>query len=147
MPPLHRELPQGNQGRTEHRPNIAPCSHPLIEDHDQFLARRLARLLAAKIKQLAFGIAPKEIPFIERELARQNLIDLPARRDVRIAASDIYAPLDGEIVAANGELDGSPELVNEDPYGSWIFRLRPSDPAQMAQLLDAAGYARSVGEE
>ncbi|MBL8481340.1 MAG: glycine cleavage system protein GcvH [Rhodocyclaceae bacterium] len=63
------------------------------------------------------------------------------------AASDIYAPLDGEIVAANGELDGSPELVNEDPYGSWIFRLRPSDPAQMAQLLDAAGYARSVGEE
>src|SRR5581483_4556022 len=45
------------------------------------------------------------------------------------AASDVYSPLAGEVVAANDALAGSPEKVNEDAYGAWLFRLRPSDPS------------------
>jgi glycine cleavage system H protein len=58
------------------------------------------------------------------------------------AASDVYAPLSGEVLKANGELEDSPELVNSDPYGDgWLFRLLPSDASQIDGLLDAAAYA------
>jgi glycine cleavage system H protein len=58
------------------------------------------------------------------------------------AASDVYAPLSGEVVEANGQLEDSPELVNSDPYGDgWLFRLLPSDASQIDGLLDAAAYA------
>ena len=58
------------------------------------------------------------------------------------AASDIYAPLSGEVVKANGELDDSPELVNSDPYGEgWLFRMIPSDTSQIDGLMDAEAYA------
>lgn len=58
------------------------------------------------------------------------------------AASDIYAPLAGEVIQANGELENSPELVNSDPYGDgWLFRLIPSDAAQIDGLMDADVYA------
>jgi glycine cleavage system H protein len=58
------------------------------------------------------------------------------------AASDVYAPLSGEVVEANGQLEDSPELVNSDPYGDgWLFRLIPSDASEIDGLLDAAAYA------
>ncbi|WP_456405413.1 glycine cleavage system protein GcvH [Thiolapillus sp.] len=57
------------------------------------------------------------------------------------AASDIYSPLDGEVVAANETLADTPEAINEDPYANWIFKLKPSNPAQLDELLDAAAYA------
>ena len=60
------------------------------------------------------------------------------------AASDIPAPLSGEIVAINAALDETPQKVNEDPYGAWLFRLKPADPAELAGLLDAAAYAKAV---
>ena len=60
------------------------------------------------------------------------------------AASDIPAPLSGEIVAVNSALDDAPQKVNEDPYGAWLFRLKPADPAEFAGLLDAAAYAKAV---
>ena len=60
------------------------------------------------------------------------------------AAGDIHAPVSGEIVAANAELADAPEKINEDPYGAWMFRIKPSDPAQVDSLLDAAGYLKSV---
>ncbi len=63
------------------------------------------------------------------------------------AAADIYAPLSGEIVAANGELTDSPGKVNEDPYAAWMFRLRPSDPAELAVLLDAGAYGKIAEAE
>lgn len=62
------------------------------------------------------------------------------------AASDIYAPIAGEVTAVNEELSGSPELLNSDPYAAWIFKLKPSNPAELDQLLDAAGYKASIGE-
>ncbi|AVO54683.1 glycine cleavage system H protein [Ectopseudomonas oleovorans] len=59
------------------------------------------------------------------------------------AASNIVMPLDGEIVEVNGELEGSPELVNESPLEkAWFFRMRLADNAVLADLLDKAGYDR-----
>jgi glycine cleavage system H protein len=63
------------------------------------------------------------------------------------AAADIFAPLSGEVVAANQELSGAPEKVNQDAYAAWMFRLRPSDPAQWDQLMDAAAYQKLVESE
>jgi glycine cleavage system H protein len=60
------------------------------------------------------------------------------------AASDIYAPLAGEVVAANAELGSAPEKVNEDAFAAWMFRLRPADPAALEKLLDAAAYEKSI---
>lgn len=56
------------------------------------------------------------------------------------AAADLYAPLSGEVVAANGELDTAPQSINEDAYSAWLFKLKPSDPAELARLLDAPAY-------
>lgn len=57
------------------------------------------------------------------------------------SVSDIYAPLDGVVTERNGELDGAPETVNSDPYGSgWLFRMTPSDPATVDGLLSASEY-------
>ncbi len=57
------------------------------------------------------------------------------------AASDVYAPVDGEVVAVNTALAEAPETVNGAPFGDgWLFRMRPSNPAQIDALLDAAAY-------
>ncbi len=57
------------------------------------------------------------------------------------AASDIYAPLSGEVIAINEELEDSPELVNSDPYGDgWFFKLKLSDNDELNELLNAEGY-------
>ncbi len=64
------------------------------------------------------------------------------------AASDLYAPVAGEIVAVNEALADAPEQINEDPYGAgWIFKLRPSDEAAIDKLLDAAAYQAQIAEE
>jgi glycine cleavage system H protein len=57
------------------------------------------------------------------------------------AVSDLFAPLSGEVVATNGALAGSPELVNSDPYGEgWMIRLKLSEPTEVDDLLDPAAY-------
>ncbi len=64
------------------------------------------------------------------------------------AASDIYTPLTGEIVAVNEDLDGSPELVNSDPYGDgWLFQIRISDSAELDELMDAEAYTDAIEED
>ena len=60
------------------------------------------------------------------------------------AASDIYAPVSGEIVAANAELSSAPEKVNEDAFAAWMYRIRPDDPSAVDKLLDAAAYEKSA---
>jgi glycine cleavage system H protein len=60
------------------------------------------------------------------------------------AASDIYAPVAGEIVGANADLGGEPQRVNEDAFASWIFRIKPSNAADVDKLLDAAAYEKSA---
>ena len=81
-------------------------------------------------------------------------VDLPeAGADCAVAesvkaASDIYAPISGEIVAVNEELNDSPELVNSEPYaGGWIFKIKASDEAQVAALLDATAYEALLEDE
>ena len=56
------------------------------------------------------------------------------------AASDIYAPVAGEIVAFNEALNDQPDLINSDPYGTWIFKIKATNVADVNNLLDAAGY-------
>ncbi|MGM3162442.1 glycine cleavage system protein GcvH [Dickeya undicola] len=64
------------------------------------------------------------------------------------AASDIYAPISGEVVAINEELEGAPELVNSAPYAEgWLFRIKASDEDELNELLDAAGYQALLEEE
>ncbi len=62
------------------------------------------------------------------------------------AASDIYTPVSGEIVAANKDLLGAPEAVNKDPYGSWMIKIRLADAAEVEALMDATAYAKYVAE-
>ncbi|AUT44561.1 glycine cleavage system protein GcvH [Achromobacter sp. AONIH1] len=56
------------------------------------------------------------------------------------AASDIYAPVAGEIVAFNDELESNPNLINESAFTAWIFKIKPDNAADADKLLDAAGY-------
>jgi len=60
------------------------------------------------------------------------------------AASDIYAPVSGEVIAVNADLAGSPEKINENAFAAWIFKLRPADPGEIAALMDAAAYQGMV---
>lgn len=62
------------------------------------------------------------------------------------AASDVYAPVAGTVTAVNNAVATSPEKVNADAYGNWLYRLKPADPADAAKLLDAAAYIAAVGE-
>jgi glycine cleavage system H protein len=63
------------------------------------------------------------------------------------SVSDVYAPVDGEIVAVNEGLDTTPELVNSDPYGGgWLYELVPSDPAAVDGLLDATAYQGTLAD-
>ena len=63
------------------------------------------------------------------------------------AAADVYAPVSGEVIAVNSELDGSPENINSDPFGAWIFKMKPDKATDVAALLDAAAYQAVVDSE
>ena len=73
-------------------------------------------------------------------------VELPAQAEAGVvesvkAASDIYAPLTGTIVAVNETLDDAPETVNQDPYGDgWFFKLKPDNAGDLDDLLDAEAY-------
>jgi glycine cleavage system H protein len=60
------------------------------------------------------------------------------------AASDIPAPLSGTIVAVNAALADAPQALNEAPYAAWLFRIKPGDAAEIAQLLDASAYTKAL---
>ena len=60
------------------------------------------------------------------------------------AASDIYAPIAGEVIAANEDVAGAPESINSDAYGAWLFKLKPADVSARDGLLDAAAYGKAT---
>jgi len=62
------------------------------------------------------------------------------------AASDVYTPLAGEVVAVNTAAAGAPEQVNQDPYAAWLFRLKPADAGAAARLLDARAYEATIAD-
>ncbi len=78
-----------------------------------------------------------ELPEVGKELA--NGQEAGVVESVK-AASDIYAPLAGTVLAVNDALADAPEQVNGEPYEAWFFKLQPSNPAELEGLLDAAGY-------
>lgn len=86
-----------------------------------------------------------DLPEVGREVAIGD--DCAVAESVK-AASDIYAPLSGEIIAVNEELNDSPELVNSAPYGEgWLFRIKVNNESELDDLLDAAGYQELVDSE
>ena len=80
----------------------------------------------------------------------ENGDEIRARADVAVvesvkAASDVYAPISGKIIAINNDLAQTPELINQDPYTTgWIFKLTPSNQQELADLLDAATYQKQI---
>lgn len=85
-----------------------------------------------------------DLPEVGRSVAAGE--DCAVAESVK-AASDIYAPISGEIVAVNAELESSPELVNSEPYGDgFLFQIKAADEGELANLLDAAAYQASIDE-
>lgn len=62
------------------------------------------------------------------------------------AASDIYAPVSGEVIAANQDAVDAPESVNTDAYAAWLFKIKPADAGAAAALMDAAGYQAEIAQ-
>src|SRR5215472_9010035 len=62
------------------------------------------------------------------------------------AASDIYAPVAGEVVAANDDVVKTPEKVNADAYANWLYCMKPANAGDLAKLLDAAAYTKLIAE-
>ena len=84
-----------------------------------------------------------ELPQIGRQLAQGDACVVVESTK---AASDVYAPVAGEVVAVNTALAEAPQTVNESPYAEgWLFRIRPSDPAQLDALLSADAYTSGPG--
>ena len=83
-----------------------------------------------------------ELPAVGRTLKAR---DAAAVVESVKAASDVYAPLGGEIVAGNESLAGRPDAVNENAYEAWLFKLRPTEPSLDA-FLDATAYERLITE-
>ena len=84
-----------------------------------------------------------ELPEVGRKVKKGELV---ATVESVKAVGEVYAPASGEVVEVNTSLEASPELVNKNPYGEgWIFVLKVTDPAELDELLDAAGYEALVG--
>ncbi|HET9701911.1 MAG TPA: glycine cleavage system protein GcvH [Burkholderiales bacterium] len=63
------------------------------------------------------------------------------------AAADVYAPVAGEVLSVNHELEAAPEKINQDPYGAWLFKLRPDNAADLDAMLSAGQYQEMVDTE
>jgi glycine cleavage system H protein len=102
-----------------------------------------ARVGITDYAQDALGdIVYVSLPEVGRDLKSGDAVgELESTKSV----SDIYAPLSGKVVAVNEALDGTPELVNSDPYGEgWLFEMTPSDESAVGDLMDASAYQSSV---
>ena len=96
--------------------------------------------------------------FAQKEMGDITYVDLPAEGDEVAAgeefgalesvkaASDLYSPVSGVVVAVNGELEDTPEKVNEDAYAAWIIKVEMSNPSEVDALMDAAAYQSFIGE-
>jgi glycine cleavage system H protein len=78
-----------------------------------------------------------ELPAVGRQLKQGE--ECAVVESVK-AAADVFAPVTGEVVAANGDLADTPEKINQDAYLAWMFKLKPANPGEMSGLLDAAAY-------
>ena len=84
-----------------------------------------------------------ELPAVGRKLAAGESCGVV--ESVK-AASDVYAPIAGEVAAGNDAAVGAPETVNADAYANWLWKMKPTDPAALAALMDAAAYSKSIAD-
>ena len=85
-----------------------------------------------------------ELPEVGTEVSKGD--SLAVIESVK-AASDVYAPVSGKVVAVNDAVVDSPEMLNEDPYGNWLVEIELSNPAEVDELLSAEEYKKVVEEE
>ncbi len=84
-----------------------------------------------------------ELPEVGDEVAAGD--DFVVVESVK-GANDVFSPVSGKVAEINDELDGAPELVNQDPYANWLVKLEVADPSEAGKLLDASAYAKLVEE-
>ena len=84
-----------------------------------------------------------ELPAVGRKLAAGESCGVV--ESVK-AASDVYAPIAGEVTTGNDAAVGAPETVNADAYANWLWKMKPTDPAALAALMDAASYSKSIAD-
>ncbi len=84
-----------------------------------------------------------ELPEVGDEVAAGD--DFVVVESVK-GANDVFSPVSGKVAEVNDELDGAPELVNQDPYANWLVKLEVADPSEAGKLLDASAYAKLVEE-
>lgn len=85
-----------------------------------------------------------ELPEVGRKVAAQEACAVV--ESVK-AASDVYAPVAGEVVAINEALKDKPEAINADAYAAWLFKLKPSDAADLEALLSAEAYKQNIAAQ
>ena len=101
--------------------------------------------ITAHAQELLGDMVFIELPEVGRTLDAEE--DCAVVESVK-AASDVYAPLAGEVIAVNETLEASPETLNQTPYGDgWLFRLQPTDAGAIDAMMDADAYAALVAEE
>jgi len=95
-------------------------------------------------QELLGDVVYVELPEIDSEVALED--EIAVVESVK-AASDIYAPLSGTIIAVNERLEDSPELINSSPYDDgWMFKMTPSEPSEIDGLIDAESYQNEIDE-
>lgn len=85
-----------------------------------------------------------ELPQVGRELKQKE--ECAVAESVK-AAADIYTPIAGEVITVNSDLESAPEKINQDAYSAWLFKLKPANPADLDNLLDAASYEELLENE
>ena len=85
-----------------------------------------------------------ELPEVGRKLKQKE--ECAVAESVK-AAADVYSPISGEVIAVNSPLTDEPGRINEDAYSAWLFKLKPSNTAELDGLLDAATYTELVENE
>ena len=115
-------------------------SHEWIADNgDGTVTVGITAVAAEQLGDLVYVVLPK---VVSRIALAANCAVVESTK----AASEVYAPVSGEIVAANDELAREPQRVNESPYGTgWLFKIKLADKAELGELLARDAYAKSAG--
>jgi len=93
-------------------------------------------------QELLGDVVYVELPDVDSEVALED--EIAVVESVK-AASDIYAPLSGTIIAVNEDLEDAPETVNSSPYDDgWMFKMQPSEPSELDNLIDAESYQNEI---
>ncbi len=117
------------------------------EEHEYLKATDTDGVYAVGITDYAQGelgdVVFVELPDVGSQFGK---MDVFGTIEAVKAVSDLYCPIEGEVVAVNEELDDDPSLVNSDPYGAgWMIRLKLADPTEVSSLLSSDSYAEHIG--